>query len=72
MNVLVSLVTEGRGATLVAVLALAAALLSAVATIFARQGLRGSDPYTGAWVNRGSETCRIAVVLIDGNDPLAE
>ena len=52
MNVVsVSLVAEGRGATLVAVLALAAALLSAVATIFARQGLRGSDPYTGAWVN---------------------
>ena len=46
MNVvLVSLVAEGRGATLVAVLALAAALLSAVATICARQGLRGSDPY---------------------------
>jgi transporter family protein len=37
--------------TLVAVLALAAALLSAVATIFVRQGLRGSDPYTGAWIN---------------------
>src|SRR6185436_9249716 len=51
MNVLVSLAAEGRGATLVAVLALAAALLSAVATIFARQGLRGSDPYTGAWIN---------------------
>jgi uncharacterized membrane protein len=51
MNVLVSLVAEGRGATLVAILALAAALLSAVATIFARQGLRASDPYTGAWIN---------------------
>lgn len=25
-----------------------------------------------AWVNRGNEICRIAVVLIDGNDPLAE
>jgi transporter family protein len=37
--------------TLVAVLALAAALLSAVATIFARHGLRASDPYTGAWIN---------------------
>ena len=37
--------------SLVAVLALAAALLSAVATILARQGLRGSDPYTGAWIN---------------------
>jgi uncharacterized membrane protein len=51
MNVLVSLAAEGRGAALVAVLALAAALLSAVATIFVRQGLRGSDPYTGAWIN---------------------
>jgi uncharacterized membrane protein len=37
--------------SLVALLALAAALLSAVATIFVRQGLRGSDPYTGAWIN---------------------
>jgi transporter family protein len=37
--------------TLVAALALAAALLSAVATIFVRQGLRGSDPYTGAWIS---------------------
>jgi DME family drug/metabolite transporter len=37
--------------SLVAVLALSAALLSAVATIFVRQGLRGSDPYTGAWIN---------------------
>jgi uncharacterized membrane protein len=37
--------------SLVAVLALAAALLSAVATILVRQGLRGSDPYTGAWIN---------------------
>jgi uncharacterized membrane protein len=32
-------------------LALIAALLSAAATIFIRQGLRGSDPYTGFWVN---------------------
>jgi len=37
--------------TLVAVLALAAALLSAIATILVRQGLRGSDPYTGAWIS---------------------
>ena len=37
--------------SLVAALALAAALLSAVSTIFARQGLRGSDAYTGAWIN---------------------
>jgi drug/metabolite transporter, DME family len=32
-------------------LALIAAFLSAGATIFIRQGLRGSDPYTGFWVN---------------------
>src|SRR5688572_10495254 len=51
MNVFVSLADEGRAATLVAPLALVAAFLSAVATIFARQGLRGSDPYTGAWIN---------------------
>lgn len=37
--------------TFVAVLALAAALLSALATIFIRQGVRRSDPYTGAWIN---------------------
>src|SRR5262245_43567209 len=51
MDVLGSLAAEGRGATLVVVLALTAALLTAVATICARQGLRGSDPYTGAWIN---------------------
>ena len=45
MNALVSLAAEGGGATLVAVLAFTTALLSAVATIFVRQGLRGSDPY---------------------------
>lgn len=32
-------------------LALGAALLSAASTIFIRQGLRGSDPYTGFWIN---------------------
>jgi len=37
--------------SLVVVLALCAALLSAVATIFARHGLRSADPYTGAWIN---------------------
>ena len=36
---------------LVPTLALAAALLSAAATILIRQGLRGSDPYTGFWIN---------------------
>jgi transporter family protein len=37
--------------TIVPVLALTAALLSAAATIFIRQGLRGGDPYTGFWIN---------------------
>jgi uncharacterized membrane protein len=37
--------------TIVPVLALGAALLSAAATILIRQGLRGSDPYTGLWIN---------------------
>lgn len=33
------------------VLALASALCSAGATIFIQQGLRGSGPYTGVWIN---------------------
>ncbi len=36
---------------IVPALALAAALLSATATIFVRQGLRRGDPYTGVWIN---------------------
>jgi uncharacterized membrane protein len=36
---------------LVPFLALTAAFLSAAATILIRQGLRGSDPYTGFWIN---------------------
>ena len=36
---------------LVPTLALCAAVLSAAATILIRQGLRGSDPYTGFWIN---------------------
>jgi uncharacterized membrane protein len=36
---------------LVPTFALAAAVLSAAATILIRQGLRGSDPYTGFWIN---------------------
>jgi transporter family protein len=54
--------------TLVAVLALAAALLSAVATIFVRQGLRGSDPYTGAWINMivGAAGIWICVLVTGG------
>ena len=45
------LFVQGRIVSIVAALALGAALLSAVATILIRQGLRGSDPYTGAWIN---------------------
>ena len=37
--------------TIVPTLALTAAVLSAAATIFIRQGLRGGDPYTGFWIN---------------------
>jgi uncharacterized membrane protein len=37
--------------TIVPVLALGAAMFSAGATIFIRQGLRKSDPYTGFWIN---------------------
>jgi uncharacterized membrane protein len=36
---------------LVPTFALSAAVLSAAATILIRQGLRGSDPYTGFWIN---------------------
>ena len=63
-----SLVTEGRSATLVAILALTAALLSAVTPIFARQGLRGSDPYTGAWVNMivGAVGLWVCVIVTGG------
>jgi len=37
--------------SIVPVLALSAAMFSAGATIFIRQGLRRSDPYTGFWIN---------------------
>jgi drug/metabolite transporter, DME family len=33
------------------VLALTSALISAMATVFIRHGLRGSNPYTGFWIN---------------------
>lgn len=36
---------------LVPTFALTAAVLSAAATVLIRQGLRGSDPYTGFWIN---------------------
>jgi transporter family protein len=38
-------------AVLVPTFALTAAVLSAAATVLIRQGLRGSDPYTGFWIN---------------------
>jgi len=53
--------------TIVAALALGAALLSAVATIFIRQGLRGSDPYSGFWINLIVGTAALwAAVLVTG------
>jgi drug/metabolite transporter, DME family len=42
---------------IVPVIALSVAVLSASATILIRQGLRGSDPYTGFWIN-----CAVGVV----------
>jgi drug/metabolite transporter, DME family len=50
--------------SLVPVLALGAALFSAVATIFIRQGLRGSDPYTGFWINLIVGTGSLWIVVI--------
>jgi uncharacterized membrane protein len=49
-------------------LALGGALLSAAATIFIRQGLRGSDPYTGFWINLvvGTVSLWIAVLATGG------
>jgi drug/metabolite transporter, DME family len=49
-------------------LALGGAFLSAAATIFIRQGLRGSDPYTGFWVNLvvGTVSLWIAVLATGG------
>jgi drug/metabolite transporter, DME family len=49
-------------------LALGGALLSAAATIFIRQGLRGSDPYSGFWVNLvvGTVSLWIAVLATGG------
>jgi transporter family protein len=53
--------------TVVAALALAAAFLSAAATIFIRQGLRRSDPYTGIWINLIVGTVALwAAVLVTG------
>lgn len=54
--------------TLVAVLALSAALLSAAATIFVRHGLRRGDPYTGVWINMivGAVGLWICVIVTGG------
>ena len=56
--------------TIVPALALTAAILSAAATIFIRQGLRGSDPYTGFWINCmvGAVGMWIAVLATGGGD----
>ena len=58
--------------TLVPVLALSAAFLGAGATILIRQGLRGSDPYTGFWVNVvvGAVASWIAVAVTGGPGPV--
>ena len=52
----------------VPLLALGAAVLSAAATIFIRQGLRGSDPYTGFWINLivGAAALWAAVIVTGG------
>jgi len=54
--------------TIVPVLALSAALFSAAATIFIRQGLRGSDPFTGFWINLivGTAALWLAVLFTGG------
>ncbi len=53
---------------LVSVLALGAALCSAAATILIRQGLRGSDPYTGFSINLMVGTVALwAAVLLTGD-----
>jgi DME family drug/metabolite transporter len=52
---------------LVPLLALASAFLSAGATIFIRQGLRGSDSFTGFWINLVVGTIGLwAVVILTG------
>jgi transporter family protein len=53
---------------IVPALALAAAVLSATATIFVRQGLRRGDPYTGVWINMivGAVGLWICVIVTGG------
>ena len=58
--------------TLVPVLALTAAFLGAGATILIRQGLRGSDPYTGFWINVivGAVASWVVVAATGGPGPV--
>jgi uncharacterized membrane protein len=58
---------------IVPALALTAAFLGAAATIFIRQGLRGSDAYTGFWINVvvGAVTSWIAVAATGGPGPVS-
>jgi len=58
--------------SLIPFLALASALLSALAAIFIRQGLRGSDPNTGVWINIavGAAGLWIAVAFNGGLGPV--
>ena len=53
---------------LVHVVALAAAILSAIATILIRQGLQGGSPYAGFWINLvvGTAGLWVAVFLTGG------
>lgn len=58
---------------IVPVLALASALLSAGATIFIRQGLRGSDSITGFWINLavGTGGLWLCVLVTGGLGPVS-
>lgn len=58
---------------IVPVLALTAAFLGAGATIFIRQGLRGSNPYTGFWINVavGCVALWAAVAVTGGPGPVS-
>jgi drug/metabolite transporter, DME family len=59
--------------TIVPVLALVSALLSAGATIFIRQGLRTSGAYTGFWINVlvGAVAAWVAVAVTGGPGPVS-
>jgi uncharacterized membrane protein len=57
---------------IVPVLAITAAILSAGATIFIRQGLRTGDPYSGFWINVavGAVTAWVVIALTGGPGPV--